>query len=162
MDFAPLTPEIQMEGLIDLQRNSHWVVKSPLDSLGHVKSEILDNAFLLKCHQLAHALQHWLIHTLFIKGACPTEGRSWSNSSTGPTRQWTDSKRLCSHHEAKRCHFRVYSYLVKGALAFKMVSRTSVRRPESSSGSPSGAKPPVSKVAPGHAEHADTLPTCTD
>lgn len=122
MDFAPLTPEIQMEGLIDLQRNSHWVVKSPLDSLGHVKSEILDNAFILKCHQLAHALQNWLTHTLFITSACPTEGRSWSNSSTGPARQWTDSKRLCSHHEAKRCHFRVYSFLVKGALAFKMVS----------------------------------------
>lgn len=134
-----------------------------MDSLGHVKSEILDNAFKLKCHQLAHALQHWLTHTLFfITGACPTEGCSWINSSTGPTRQWTDSKRLYSHHEANRCHFRVYSFLVKGALAFKMVSRTSVRRPESSSGSPSGAKPPVSKVAPGrsHAEHADTLPTC--
>lgn len=74
----------------------------------------------------------WLWHAdiaatypLSLAGDNPAERRSCRSSSTEPIGQWTRSAWCCAHHDSKRRHFRALSFLVDGALAFKMVSTTS-------------------------------------
>ncbi len=51
--------------------------------------------------------------------------------------------------KVKTFHFKAYIFLVEGALKWRMVSTTSVERPESMSWAPSEAKPTVSTVLVG-------------
>ncbi len=82
-------------------------------------------------------------------GVSPAVNRSCRNSSTVPTEQLTVSSWWSLHHEVKTLHFKAYSFLVEEALEWRMVSTTSVEKPESVSWAPSEAKPTVSTVLVG-------------
>ncbi len=71
------------------------------------------------------------------------------NCTTG---QLTGSCWRALHHEVKNFHFRVYTFLVEGALDWRMVSTTSAGRPEAMSCAPSGATPTFSITPGGGAE----------
>ncbi len=70
----------------------------------------------------------------------PAEKRAGKNSSTVTNGQLTGSSWQSVHHEVKSLNFRVYSFIIEGALD----STTSVERPVAMSCSPSGATPTAS------------------
>ncbi len=59
----------------------------------------------------------------------PAENRTCKNSSTEPAGQLTGSRWQLPRQEVK-VHFKKYSFLMEGALDWRMVSATSVERPE--------------------------------
>ncbi|KAL0185520.1 hypothetical protein M9458_017190, partial [Cirrhinus mrigala] len=56
------------------------------------------------------------------------------------------------HQELKSLHFQAYSFLIEGALDWRMVSTTSVERPEATRCAPSGATPTASTTPGGDTE----------
>ncbi len=78
----------------------------------------------------------------------PAENHTCKNSGTEPTRQLTGSSWRLPHQEVK-VHFKEYTFLLKGALDWRMITANSVERPELMSCAPSGATSTVPKTLGG-------------
>ncbi len=89
------------------------------------------------------------IYTLNVYEDNPEANLSCRNSNTDPIGYSTGSSWWLWHQHVKSCHLAAYDFLVEGALDWRMVSTTSIERPDAMRCAPSEATPTASTTLGG-------------